>query len=195
MGSCSKQKHTRNISTDRNFRGCEYHQHQVRWHNNWHRCLSSPCRRIRGSGKEKTWPNCVSEDQRLQRTRKLSSRLFVAPCGLSHWWLCLAWTVAAVWCWPKHERLPRKDSVTPLHLFREPQVCKDSTAKVHFIILRERYIWTKTVVFIFSWTVCVKNRGARPSIEDDGGLSVLERAMEMGAITDEELFLLLAECA
>ncbi|XP_009148425.1 ADP-ribosylation factor GTPase-activating protein AGD4 [Brassica rapa] len=38
-------------------------------------------------------------------------------------------------------------------------------------------------------------RGARPSIEDDGGLSVLERAMEMGAITDEELFLLLAECA
>ncbi|CAH2047777.1 unnamed protein product [Thlaspi arvense] len=37
-------------------------------------------------------------------------------------------------------------------------------------------------------------RGARPSIEDGGGLSVLERAMEMGAITDEELFLLLAEC-
>lgn len=38
------------------------------------------------------------------------------------------------------------------------------------------------------------DRGARPSIEDGGGLSVLERAMEMGAITDEELFLLLAEC-
>ncbi|CAF1724205.1 unnamed protein product [Brassica napus] len=37
-------------------------------------------------------------------------------------------------------------------------------------------------------------RGARPSIEDGGGLSVLERAMEMGAIADEELFLLLAEC-
>ncbi|VVA90828.1 unnamed protein product [Arabis nemorensis] len=37
-------------------------------------------------------------------------------------------------------------------------------------------------------------RGARPSIEDGGGLTVLERAMEMGAITDEELFLLLAEC-
>ncbi|KAJ0265843.1 ADP-ribosylation factor GTPase-activating protein AGD4 [Hirschfeldia incana] len=37
-------------------------------------------------------------------------------------------------------------------------------------------------------------RGARPSVEDGGGLSVLERAMEMGAIADEELFLLLAEC-
>ncbi|KAL7163034.1 hypothetical protein ACSBR2_039185 [Camellia fascicularis] len=37
-------------------------------------------------------------------------------------------------------------------------------------------------------------RGARPSIKDGGGLSVLERVMEMGAITDEELFLLLAEC-
>ncbi|XP_038697176.1 ADP-ribosylation factor GTPase-activating protein AGD4-like isoform X2 [Tripterygium wilfordii] len=36
-------------------------------------------------------------------------------------------------------------------------------------------------------------RGARPSIKDGGGLSVLERAMEMGAITDEELFLMLAE--
>ncbi|XP_010533930.1 PREDICTED: ADP-ribosylation factor GTPase-activating protein AGD4 [Tarenaya hassleriana] len=36
-------------------------------------------------------------------------------------------------------------------------------------------------------------RGGRPSIEDGGGLSVLERAMEMGAITDEELFILLAE--
>ncbi|XP_044488907.1 ADP-ribosylation factor GTPase-activating protein AGD4-like isoform X2 [Mangifera indica] len=37
-------------------------------------------------------------------------------------------------------------------------------------------------------------RGARPSIKDGGGLSALERAMEMGAITDEELFILLAEC-
>ncbi|XP_057962902.1 ADP-ribosylation factor GTPase-activating protein AGD4-like isoform X2 [Malania oleifera] len=36
-------------------------------------------------------------------------------------------------------------------------------------------------------------RGARASIKDDGGLSVLERAMEMGAITDEELFVLLVE--
>lgn len=34
-------------------------------------------------------------------------------------------------------------------------------------------------------------RGARPSIKDCGGLSALERAMDMGAITDEELFLLL----
>ena len=37
-------------------------------------------------------------------------------------------------------------------------------------------------------------RGARASITDGGGLGVLERAMEMGAITDEELFILLAEC-
>ncbi|XP_062172675.1 ADP-ribosylation factor GTPase-activating protein AGD4-like isoform X2 [Alnus glutinosa] len=37
-------------------------------------------------------------------------------------------------------------------------------------------------------------RGARPSIKDGGGLSALERAMEMGAITDEELFILLSEC-
>ncbi|PON55872.1 Arf GTPase activating protein [Trema orientale] len=37
-------------------------------------------------------------------------------------------------------------------------------------------------------------RGARPLIKDGGGLSSLERAMEMGAITDEELFILLAEC-
>ncbi|XP_028193818.1 ADP-ribosylation factor GTPase-activating protein AGD4-like isoform X1 [Glycine soja] len=37
-------------------------------------------------------------------------------------------------------------------------------------------------------------RGARPSVKDAGGLTVLERAMERGAITDEELFILLAEC-
>eukprot|EP00257_Ricinus_communis_P025595 XP_025013009.1 ADP-ribosylation factor GTPase-activating protein AGD4 isoform X2 [Ricinus communis] len=37
-------------------------------------------------------------------------------------------------------------------------------------------------------------RGASPSVRDGGGLSVLERAMEMGAITDEELFVMLAEC-
>ncbi|XP_057456605.1 ADP-ribosylation factor GTPase-activating protein AGD4-like isoform X2 [Lotus japonicus] len=37
-------------------------------------------------------------------------------------------------------------------------------------------------------------RGAKPSVKDAGGHTVLERAMEMGAITDEELFLLLAEC-
>ncbi|KAL1324384.1 hypothetical protein HN51_034550 [Arachis hypogaea] len=36
-------------------------------------------------------------------------------------------------------------------------------------------------------------RGARPSVKDAGGLTVLERAMEMGAITDEELFIMLAE--
>ncbi|GER55885.1 Arf-GAP with GTPase [Striga asiatica] len=36
-------------------------------------------------------------------------------------------------------------------------------------------------------------RGARASIKDAGGFSALERAMEMGAITDDELFILLAE--
>ncbi|KAM1520480.1 hypothetical protein ACFX10_010860 [Malus domestica] len=36
-------------------------------------------------------------------------------------------------------------------------------------------------------------RGARPSIQDGGGHSALERAMGMGAITDEELFILLSE--
>ncbi|XP_004297764.1 PREDICTED: ADP-ribosylation factor GTPase-activating protein AGD4-like [Fragaria vesca subsp. vesca] len=36
-------------------------------------------------------------------------------------------------------------------------------------------------------------RGARPSIQDGGGQSALERAMEMGAITDEELFIRLSE--
>ncbi|KAK4373428.1 hypothetical protein RND71_008812 [Anisodus tanguticus] len=36
-------------------------------------------------------------------------------------------------------------------------------------------------------------RGARASIKDYGGLSTLERAMEMGAIKDEELFVLLTK--
>ncbi|XP_022776591.1 ADP-ribosylation factor GTPase-activating protein AGD4-like isoform X5 [Durio zibethinus] len=36
-------------------------------------------------------------------------------------------------------------------------------------------------------------RGARSTIKDGGGLSALERAMEKGAITDEELFILLSE--
>ncbi|VFQ99310.1 unnamed protein product [Cuscuta campestris] len=36
-------------------------------------------------------------------------------------------------------------------------------------------------------------RGARASVRDAGGFSVLERTMEMGAITDDELFVLLAE--
>ncbi|MBA0805602.1 hypothetical protein Gohar_005101, partial [Gossypium harknessii] len=35
--------------------------------------------------------------------------------------------------------------------------------------------------------------GARSTIEDWGGLSALERAMEKGAIADEELFILLSE--
>lgn len=35
-------------------------------------------------------------------------------------------------------------------------------------------------------------RGARPSIKDGGGLTAMERTMALGAITDEELFVLLA---
>ncbi|CAL1381260.1 unnamed protein product [Linum trigynum] len=35
-------------------------------------------------------------------------------------------------------------------------------------------------------------RGASPAVRDCGGLNVLERAMEIGSITDEELFILLA---
>lgn len=34
-------------------------------------------------------------------------------------------------------------------------------------------------------------RGAVPSIKDGGGRGALERAMEMGAITDDELLILL----
>nr|GMD35909.1 ADP-ribosylation factor GTPase-activating protein AGD4-like isoform X2 [Ipomoea batatas] len=37
------------------------------------------------------------------------------------------------------------------------------------------------------------SRGARASIKDAGGFSILERTMETGAIKDEELFVLLAE--
>ncbi|XP_012572701.1 ADP-ribosylation factor GTPase-activating protein AGD4-like isoform X3 [Cicer arietinum] len=37
-------------------------------------------------------------------------------------------------------------------------------------------------------------RGAKPSVKDAGGHTALERAMEMGAITDEELFIKLVEC-
>lgn len=36
-------------------------------------------------------------------------------------------------------------------------------------------------------------RGAKPSVKDAAGHTALERAMEMGAITDEELFILLVE--
>lgn len=41
---------------------------------------------------------------------------------------------------------------------------------------------------------CEFTRGAKPSIKDAGGHTVLERAMELGAITDEQLFILLVEC-
>lgn len=40
---------------------------------------------------------------------------------------------------------------------------------------------------------CQFTRGAKPSVKDAGGLTVLERAMEMGAITDEQLFIMLVE--
>ncbi|MCI38708.1 ADP-ribosylation factor GTPase-activating protein AGD4-like, partial [Trifolium medium] len=35
--------------------------------------------------------------------------------------------------------------------------------------------------------------GAKPSIKDAAGHTALERAMEMGAITDEQLFIMLVE--
>lgn len=34
------------------------------------------------------------------------------------------------------------------------------------------------------------HRGARTTIKDGGGLTALERRMELGAITDEDLFIL-----
>ncbi|XP_077247059.1 ADP-ribosylation factor GTPase-activating protein AGD2-like isoform X2 [Tasmannia lanceolata] len=45
-----------------------------------------------------------------------------------------------------------------------------------------------------SFTKYLLRRGARPSIKDGGGQTALERAMELGAITDEELFVLLTAC-
>lgn len=36
-------------------------------------------------------------------------------------------------------------------------------------------------------------RGASTSVKDGGGFTALERAMEHGAIPDEELFILLAD--
>lgn len=46
---------------------------------------------------------------------------------------------------------------------------------------------------LYGMLTFLSSRGARPSIKDGGDLSALERAMELGAITDEELFILLAE--
>uniref|UniRef100_A0A2P2MHC3 ADP-ribosylation factor GTPase-activating protein AGD4-like isoform X3 n=1 Tax=Rhizophora mucronata TaxID=61149 RepID=A0A2P2MHC3_RHIMU len=55
---------------------------------------------------------------------------------------------------------------------------------LHYCISKENYALAKFLL----------RRGASPSIRDGGGLSALERTMEIGAITDEELFILLAEC-
>lgn len=52
------------------------------------------------------------------------------------------------------------------------------------------FISSKDAMLTTTYVIC---RGARASITDAGGCTALERAMEMGAITDEELFILLAE--
>lgn len=44
-----------------------------------------------------------------------------------------------------------------------------------------------------SFTNLLPSRGAQTSVRDAGGLTALERAMELGSITDEELFILLAQ--
>ncbi|CAN1145014.1 ADP-ribosylation factor GTPase-activating protein AGD2 [Linum perenne] len=54
---------------------------------------------------------------------------------------------------------------------------------LHHCIAKEDYPLAKFLL----------RRGASPAVKDGGGLSVLERAMEIGAISDEELFILLAE--
>ena len=49
------------------------------------------------------------------------------------------------------------------------------------------------VHFCFSTFILIGSpfhRGARTTIKDGGGLTALERRMELGAITDEELFIL-----
>lgn len=48
------------------------------------------------------------------------------------------------------------------------------------------------LLFLDMWQHVNYSRGARPSIKDGGGLTAMERTMVLGAITDEELFVLLA---
>ncbi|KAK1296429.1 ADP-ribosylation factor GTPase-activating protein AGD4 [Acorus calamus] len=52
---------------------------------------------------------------------------------------------------------------------------------LHHCIFRKNFAFAKYLM----------RRGARPSIKDGGGQTALERTMELGAITDEELFVLL----
>lgn len=61
-------------------------------------------------------------------------------------------------------------------------LCKPNIELLNF---SESHIYALPGMYVF--------RGARASIKDYGGLSVLERAMEMGGIKDEELFVLLTK--
>jgi len=128
MGSGSKQEHKRHLPTHCKSR-CKYHQYQVRWYY-WPWCISPPpCWCTRWS-KEKARSKCVSENQEFERSKKLSSRLLIVACGVSKRWPNLAWTAVAVRGWHKHERLPRTNSITPLHRIREQRICKGFAEKV-----------------------------------------------------------------
>lgn len=59
-------------------------------------------------------------------------------------------------------------------------------------ILSSLFVLSYSGFAMFTW-ICMLCRGARASIRDAGGFTALERAMEMGAITDEELFIFLSE--
>lgn len=83
-----------------------------------------------------------------------------------------------------------------------------SSTQIHPISDRLRVIWGYVLIGgadvfcprfcaqcfpLYGMLTFLSSRGVRPSIKDGGDLSALERAMELGAITDEELFILLAE--
>lgn len=71
-------------------------------------------------------------------------------------------------------------------------ILEQTLMNIPFAVNRNLYFWYLIFFFFFVY-ISISCRGACPSIKDGGGLSALERAMEMGAITDEELFVLLAE--
>uniref|UniRef100_A0A3Q7FY94 Arf-GAP domain-containing protein n=1 Tax=Solanum lycopersicum TaxID=4081 RepID=A0A3Q7FY94_SOLLC len=64
--------------------------------------------------------------------------------------------------------------------------------KAQFMPKRRITSWYQIFQFTV-YRVLEASRGARASIKDYGGLSALDRAMEMGAIKDEELFILLTK--
>lgn len=60
-------------------------------------------------------------------------------------------------------------------------------------LLLQRVSLSNTYYQLKHKLTCQFTRGAKPSVKDAAGHTALERAMEMGAITDEELFILLVE--